>query len=351
MFLRECADINSPVCNLWASGIAASAHIYRASGALENRLKTDGFESHINGSAAMARLRAFTRPLCANRLVRLGPRCAGRPSPQTYNLKIHTMTTDETIQIITAASALVVGATIAVRLVRSKFRHEFTVFEGFTGLLYREGKLAEAVGPGRYVRWGCQYQLVSHDTRRTMLNVLGQEVLTSDNAAVKLSLVLTIQITDPKKAVTVVDNYSTHIYSAVQIALRAAVAPTTLEALLTQRITVGEQLRESLAPIADAVGVAVHAVEVRDVMLPGELRKAFTDVLKAKHEGLAALERARSESAALRSLANAARLVAEQPGLATLRFLQTLESGAAKQVVLSDLASFMPTVASRKADG
>jgi regulator of protease activity HflC (stomatin/prohibitin superfamily) len=261
------------------------------------------------------------------------------------------MTTDQTIQIFTSASALVVAAYIAVRLIRSKFRHESIVFEGFTGLLYREGKLAEVVGPGRHVRWGRQYQLVSHDMRRTMLNVLGQEVLTSDNAAVKLSLVLTIQIVDAKKAVTVVDNYSTHIYSAAQIALRAAIVPTTLEALLTQRITVGEQLRGTLVPIAETVGVAIHAVEVRDVMLPGDIRKAFTDVLKAKHEGLATLERARSETAALRSLANAARLVAEQPGLATLRFLQTLESGAAQQVVLSDLASFMPAVGSRKADG
>ena len=72
-----------------------------------------------------------------------------------------------------------------------------------------------------------------------------------------------------------------------------------MEALLSQRVAIGAQLRELVAPQAEAIGVQVHAVEVRDVMLPGELRKAFSEVLKAKQEGQAALERARGESAAL----------------------------------------------------
>ena len=101
-----------------------------------------------------------------------------------------------------------------------------------------------------------------------------------------------------------------HIYSATQTAVRTVVAGMTMEALLTQRVAIGAQLRrgggrdsrglvggraELIAAQAEAVGVQVHAVEVRDVMLPGELRKAFSEVLKAKQEGQAALERARGE--------------------------------------------------------
>jgi regulator of protease activity HflC (stomatin/prohibitin superfamily) len=81
-------------------------------------------------------------------------------------------------------------------------------------------------------------------------------------------------------------------------------------------------------------------------MLPGELRKAFAEVLKARQEGQAALERARGESAALRNLANAARLIEGQPALATLRFLQTLEaSGAGQTLVMSDLTALLPSLA------
>ena len=105
-----------------------------------------------------------------------------------------------------------------------------------------------------------------------------------------------------------------------------------------------------MPPQAESVGVQVHAVQVRDVMLPGELRKAFSEVLKAKQEGQAALERARGESAALRNLANAARLIEGQPALATLRFLQTLEaSNAGQTFVMNDLASLLPSLSSRAA--
>ena len=94
----------------------------------------------------------------------------------------------------------------------------------------------------------------------------------------------------------------------------------------------------------------VYAVEVRDVMLPGELRKAFSEVLKAKQEGQAALERARGESAALRNLANAARLIEGQPALATLRFLQTLEaSNAGQAFVMNDVSAMFPALSSRAA--
>ena len=180
--------------------------------------------------------------------------------------------------------------------------------------------------------------------------VAGQEVLSADNVGVKLSIVLTTQIVDAAKSVQAADNHAAHIYSATQTAVRTVVAGVTMEALLTQRVAIGAQLRELIAPQAEAVGVQVHAVEVRDVMLPGELRKAFSEVLKAKQEGQAALERARGESAALRNLANAARLIEGQPALATLRFLQTLEaSNAGQTFVMNDLSALLPSLSSRGA--
>jgi regulator of protease activity HflC (stomatin/prohibitin superfamily) len=79
-------------------------------------------------------------------------------------------------------------------------------------------------------------------------------------------------------------------------------------------------------PEAAKIGIAIHAVEVKDVMFPAELKRAFADVLKAKQEGQAALERARGESASLRNLANAARVLDGNPALMNLRVLQSLAS-------------------------
>ncbi len=250
------------------------------------------------------------------------------------------MTTDTIINILIGLVALIVIAGFGFRAVCARFRHEFTIWEGYTGLLYHHGKLAGTLATGRHARWGRGFHLVQHDTRRTLQNVPGQEVLTADNIAVKLSLVLTTQLVDAVLAVTSSDKFTEHIYSAAQTALRSVIAATTLEALLASRAAIGTQLRELLAPQTAAVGVTLHAVEVRDVMLPGELRKAFADVIKTRHEGQAALERVRTETAALRNLANAARLVAEQPALATLRFLQSLEASKSQTVVMNDLSAF-----------
>ena len=238
--------------------------------------------------------------------------------------------------------ALVVAILVVTQIFRSRYFNEFTVREGAVGLLYHTGKLAAVLVPGRHVRWGRNFQAAFVETRQTLLPIPGQEVLTADNIAVKISVVLTTQITDAAKTVQAVDNHTMHLYNAAQAALRSVIAGVTLEALLTQRAAFGPQLLELIAPQAEAIGVKIHSVDVRDVMLPGDLRKAFGDVLKARQEGQAALERARGETAALRNLANAARLVESQPALTTLRFLQTLE-GKSQTIVMNDLSLLTQT--------
>jgi len=234
-------------------------------------------------------------------------------------------------------TAVVAGAA------HTAFRHAFLVQDGFAGLLYHKGKLVTVYPPGRHIRWGSHFRFVQTDTRQSLVQVVGQEVLTSDNIGVKLSVVLTTQIVDAAKALQTADNHLTHLYSSAQTAVRTAVAGVTLETLLGQRASFGPQLVELITPRAEALGVKIHAAEVRDVMLPGDLRKAFGETLKARQEGLASLERARGESAALRNLANAARLLESQPALTTLRFLQTLESKT-QTLVMNHLPALFPSV-------
>jgi len=85
---------------------------------------------------------------------------------------------------------------------------------------------------------------------------------------------------------------------------------------------------------ASRLGLELVQADVKDLTLPGDLKKLFTQVTKARQEGLAALERARGETAALRSLANAARLVQDNPALMQLRLLQVLGEQPGNTVVL-----------------
>lgn len=224
------------------------------------------------------------------------------------------------------------------------FRQKFVVQESHTGLLYQHGVFSRQLNPGRHVLWGFGWTLNTIDLRKTSVAVPGQEVLTADKVGLKLSLLVTYKVDDPVKAVHETQNWYADVYNAAQIALRAVIGGVAVEALLNQRLEISAQLLARVQPETAKVGITVLAVEVKDVMFPAELKRAFAEVLKAKQEGQAALERARGESAALRNLANAARVLEGNPALMNLRLMQSLSSAqtAGSTLVLGVPGGFVP---------
>jgi len=93
-------------------------------------------------------------------------------------------------------------------------------------------------------------------------------------------------------------------------------------------------LKKAAAPPLAAIGIELQDASLRDLTFPGELKKIFAQVVKARQEGRAALEKARGETAALRSLANAASLIDRNPSLMQLRALQVLAQQPGNTLVL-----------------
>jgi len=246
------------------------------------------------------------------------------------------------INIIIAIAATV-GLIIGLPWI-FKLRRVFLVPEGYAGLLYQRGKFVEVLRAGEHVRWGRKFTLGVSDLRKTSVLVAGQEVLSADNVGLKASLLVTYQVVDPAKAAHETQRWHSDLYNAAQVALRAVAGGATIEALLGQRLDLGAQLLARVKVDAEKIGVSVLGVEVRDVTLPNDLKRAFADVLKAKQEGQAALERARGESAALRNLANAARVLEGNPALMNLRLMQSLTAAqhAGNTLVLGVPGGFVP---------
>ena len=201
---------------------------------------------------------------------------------------------------------------------------------------YRDGRFVEVLEPGRHRRARRRRQFVRVAVRPRLLAVPGQEVLTADGLAVRVSLTVRCRTADPRRWHETVEDADGFLYAALQLALREVVAGGTLDELLSGRGTVAEGIRPSVDAAAEAVGLVVEQVAVRDLMVPAELRRAAAEVATARAAGQAALERARGEVAATRALANAARMVAEQPALLQLRTLQAVEAGRAKVVLSPD---------------
>lgn len=200
-------------------------------------------------------------------------------------------------------------------------------------LAYRDGRLVAVLTPGRHRRPRRRHRFVRVAVRPRLLVVPGQEVLTADGLTVRVSLFATCATTDPRRWHEAVQDADAFVYAALQVALREAVAGRTLDELMTDRGSLPSAVREPVAARAAAVGVTVTDVALRDVMVPAELRRAAAEVATARAQGQASLERARSEVAATRALANAARMVADQPALLQLRTLQAVEAGGATVVL------------------
>jgi regulator of protease activity HflC (stomatin/prohibitin superfamily) len=193
-------------------------------------------------------------------------------------------------------------------------------------MLYRAGRFVRLLPPGRFrVWWAFRHESVTLvDTRWMALAINGQEMVTADKIGLRLNLVANYRVLDPVAALHTVADYRTQVYQELQLALREAVAATPLDTLMAEKAQLSAALREGVAPITAAFGVELGNVGVKDVVLPGEVKRMLAQEAEAERAGRAALIAARSETATTRNLLNAARLLAENPALMRLKEIQSL---------------------------
>ena len=219
-----------------------------------------------------------------------------------------------------------------------------TIREGYAGLLYRDGVFLRVVPPGR-TRLTDREQLDLVVTARQTLIVAGQELLCTDGFQPRLTAAIFYVVADPHRAQTYqAGGYQPVLLLEAQLALRALAAPRRAEELVSlPRETLDAELLAAMRPPCAVAGLEVESVRLRDVVLPADLRRLITGVEKARREGQVALERAHAEQASLRALANAARMLRNNPELQNLRLLQTIGSGTAPvTLVLGTPAGMVP---------
>ena len=205
------------------------------------------------------------------------------------------------------------------------FPLRITVFEYERGLKYVKGRFKQVIGPGQYWLWAFGSTTIRKvDMRPQYLSVPGQAVLTADGVGLKISLTAVYEISDPAMAINQVADYRQGLYLVVQTGLRELVSTVAMDDLLGNT-ELNQRLLDLTASQVTPLGLRLTSLSIRDLMLPGELKKLYAQIVQARQEGLAQLERARGETAALRSLANAARLTNQNPTLLQLRLLQALE--------------------------
>ncbi|MCA9099390.1 MAG: slipin family protein, partial [Planctomycetaceae bacterium] len=171
--------------------------------------------------------------------------------------------------------------------------------------------------------------LVEIDLRETMVDVGGQDIMTADKVTLRLNAVVTYKIVDARKAVSQTDDVRQALYRETQLVLRSVIGARELDAFLTEKDAVATEIEENVRRRAGELGLEIASVGIRDVILPGDMKDLMNKVTEARKAVEANLISRREETAAMRSQANTAKLLADNPTLMRLRELEVLERIAA----------------------
>jgi regulator of protease activity HflC (stomatin/prohibitin superfamily) len=191
-------------------------------------------------------------------------------------------------------------------------QREILIKDTHRGLWYENGVLVKVVGAGRYelpapesfpglrrlfgLARKPQVEVVFVDMRARDLTIKGQEILTADKVAIRVSILVQFAVVDPKAALHAVANYEDRLYSDVQLAARRSLASMTLEDILTNRTRLSEDILRDVKESAIGYGVAIARADVKDLVFPGNLQEIMNRVLAAERMSQAQLVEARTKA-------------------------------------------------------
>jgi len=175
-------------------------------------------------------------------------------------------------------------------------------------LWYENGVLTRILEAGRYTlpskkgrfwrRNRPDVEVVLVDIRERELTIKGQEILTSDKVAIRVSIIVQFRVADPKAAMHEVEKYEERLYSDVQLSARRSLASMTLEEILTNRNRLSEDILRDVKEVASRYGVSIVRADVKDLVFPGNLQEIMNRVLAAERMSQATLVEARTKAEA-----------------------------------------------------
>lgn len=173
------------------------------------------------------------------------------------------------------------------------------------GLLYEDGVFREVLSEGRHVVRPAlnlgfyrrpRTEIVLVDVRQRDLTIKGQEILTADKVAIRVSIIVQFRVVDPVAALHEVEDFELRLYADVQLAARRSLASMPLDEILTNRNRLSDDILRDVEKAAGGYGVAIARADVKDLVFPGNLQEIMNRVLAAERNSQAQLVEARTKA-------------------------------------------------------
>ncbi len=199
------------------------------------------------------------------------------------------------------------------------------------GVIFRLGRLVGAKGPGLFFIIPFIDRMVKIDLRTVTLDIPSQEAITRDNVTVRVNAVCYFRVVDPEAAVVRVENYLLATLQIAQTTMRSVLGQSELDELLSKREEINARLQQIIDEQTEPWGIKVSVVEVKDVELPQEMKRAMARQAEAERDKRAKVIHAEGEFLAAQQLSEAANIISSAPSALQLRYLQTLSDISSDQ--------------------
>jgi len=199
------------------------------------------------------------------------------------------------------------------------------------GVMLTFGKFSGIKGPGWRLVIPIFQSMYKVDIRVKAVDVPDQEAITKDNISCRINAVIYYKVADAAKAYLEVENFWYAISQLAQTTMRNTVGETNLDELLSSRAEVSKKIKTSVDVATDPWGLDVLSVELKDIVLPEEMKRVIAKQAEAEREKRAVIIKAQGEVEAAENMAKAATMLASSDGALHLRTLQSINDISSDQ--------------------
>ena len=167
------------------------------------------------------------------------------------------------------------------------------------------------------------------DIRERALSVNNQEIPSSDALVMRINIIGTYQVEDPRLAILSTADFQTSLYTLVQLAARKSISSRSYEEILSSREAINTEIMQSVKDDArKQYGLSILSISLKDISPPESIKKASERIIEVEKQAQASLAEARQKVAAARALANAARIIKDNPVILRMQELDVLKDAA-----------------------
>lgn len=199
------------------------------------------------------------------------------------------------------------------------------------GVKFQLGKYLSTKEPGWRLILPVIQSMVKVDVRVKAVDVPDQEAITKDNVSVNINAVIYYKVSDAAKAIIEVENFSYAVSQLAQTTMRNVSGEVSLDELLANREQISQRILQIVDEASEPWGIKVSNVELKDIVLPENMKRTIAKQAEAERERRAVIINAEGEVIAAENLSKAAHILSATPGALHLRTLHSINDISSDQ--------------------